>query len=68
MSSLTVYSKNACQACETVKAVLKSKGIAFTERNVDEDTEALRFVVEKRHRAMPVVYNDGVWVQDLNTL
>lgn len=66
--SITVYSKNNCPACDRAKALLTSKNLTFEVKNIDSDLDAMDFVVEKRHRAMPVVYIDGVWVQDLNSL
>lgn len=65
---IVVYSKNNCPACERAKALLTSKGIAFTVKNIDTDLEAMDFVVQKRHRAMPVVYNGDLHIQDLNSL
>ena len=55
---MKVYSKNNCAACESAKALLKSKGIEFQEFNCDEDFESFDFVVAKGHRSFPVVYTD----------
>lgn len=63
-----VYSKNNCPACERAKALLKSKNIEFEVKNIDNDLDAMDFVVANKHRAMPVVYKDGVHIQDLNSL
>ena len=53
---LTVYSKNNCSACESAKALLKSKNIAFEVKNVDEDFEAYEFILENCHRSFPQIY------------
>lgn len=66
--SLIVYSKNNCPACDRAKALLTSKNLPFEVKNIDNDLDAMDFVVEKRHRAMPVIYNGDVWVQDLSSL
>lgn len=65
---IIIYSKNNCPACERAKMLLSSKGIIFEVKNIDRDIAAMDFVVEKRHRAMPVIYKNGEWVQDVNTL
>lgn len=68
MSGVVVYSKNNCPACERAKALLTSKRIAFTVRNIDKDLSAMDFVVENNFRAMPVVLKDGAHITDLTTL
>ncbi len=66
--SVIVYSKNNCPACERAKALLKSKNIEYDVKNIDNDLSAMDFVVANKHRAMPVVYKDGVHVQDIAAL
>ncbi len=56
---IAVYTKNNCPACERAKALLASKDIPFEAKNIDFDLEAMDFIVEKGHRAMPVLYKDG---------
>lgn len=53
---LTVFSKNNCQACESAKALLKSKGIEFIVKNVDDDWSAFDFIVAEGHRSFPQIY------------
>ncbi len=65
---IVIYSKNNCPACERAKALLKSKNIEFEVKNIDNDLDAMDFVVYNKHRAMPVVYKDGVHVKDINEL
>lgn len=57
---LIVYSKNRCQGCDTLKARLKSAGIDFEERNIDNDSDALNFLLSNGHRSVPVVYRNGI--------
>lgn len=66
--SVIVYSKNNCPACERTKGMLKSRGIQFEVKNIDSDLDAMDFVVAKGHRAMPVIYKDGVCVPDALSL
>jgi glutaredoxin-like protein NrdH len=60
--SLIVYSKNRCQGCDTLKARLKSAGIDFEERNIDNDEDAKNFLLSHGHRSVPVVYRNGIHV------
>lgn len=58
--SVTVYSKRNCPACERLKAALTKVGVSYEVKNVDTDLDAMDFVVAGGHRAMPVLYVDGV--------
>ncbi len=53
---LVVYSKENCSACESAKALLKSKGIEFVVKNCDEDFEAFDFIVAEGYRSFPQIY------------
>lgn len=53
---LTIYSKNNCPFCEQAKNFLKIKNINFREVNIDQDSEARRFIMSEGHRAVPQVY------------
>ena len=37
---LTIYSKNNCPFCVQAKTLLESKGVPYTEINIEHDTEA----------------------------
>ncbi|MEE5181092.1 glutaredoxin family protein [Bacillus subtilis] len=57
---ITVYTKNGCPQCEMTKNVLKGEGIEFVSKNVEEDSEAYVYVVERLGlRQMPVVEVEG---------
>lgn len=56
---LTIYSKNHCPFCEQAKALLKNKGISFEELKIDEDSDAMSFVVGKGHKTVPQIYYNG---------
>ena len=56
---IVVYSKNNCPACERAKALLTSKGVEFTIKNIDKDLEAMDYIVARKFKAMPVVLEDG---------
>ena len=63
---LVVYSKENCQACESAKALLSSRGIEFTVKNCDEDWEAFDFIVSKGLRSFPQIFDSqgNLYVQN----
>jgi glutaredoxin 3 len=56
---ITVYSKNNCPYCTQAKNLLKSRGVAFEEINIEERPEAREFILAEGHRTMPQIYQDG---------
>lgn len=56
---LTVYSKAQCPYCDQAKALLNSRGIQFEEIRVDLDPSAKDFLVERGHRTVPQIYQNG---------
>ena len=56
---VTVYSKNNCPYCVQAKNLLKSKGVAFEEINIEEKPEAREFILAEGHRTLPQIYQDG---------
>lgn len=58
--SVTVYTKKNCPACDRLKLSLANAGIEYETKNVDTDFDAADFVIDAGHRAMPVLYVDGV--------
>ena len=58
--SVVVYSKKNCPACERLKASLSKAGVEYEVKNIDADLDAMDFIVGQGHRAMPVLYVDGV--------
>lgn len=56
---ITVYSKAHCPFCDKAKALLKLKGVAFTEVRIDEDAAAREFIVGQGHRTVPQIYQNG---------
>jgi glutaredoxin 3 len=57
---ITVYSKDQCQACDAVKRLLTTKGLAFDEIKLDDDAERQRFYdANPGIRQMPQVFIEG---------
>lgn len=51
---VVVFTMTGCQHCAGVKAYLEEKGIAFSERNVLEDDQAMADFRELGYRGTPV--------------
>jgi glutaredoxin 3 len=56
-----VYSKTVCPFCTQAKAFLKRNDIGFTEINLDDDEERVKFyeTVGNGIRSVPQIYVDG---------
>lgn len=55
-----IYSADWCAFCHAAKEYLDSKGIEYTERNVEEDPEYAQEAVEKsKQMGIPVIDIDG---------
>ena len=60
MMNITVYTKSNCPNCVSAKALLKAKGLAYTEMN-GEDPAALDWFARDYPgvRQMPQIFIDG---------
>ncbi len=56
---IVVYSKANCPFCDKAKALLKLKGVEYTEIRIDEDAAAREFIVGQGHRTVPQIYQNG---------
>lgn len=56
---ITVYTKNNCVPCKMTKRKLQELGVNYKEINVDENFEALEFLMEYGFRSLPVVFNSN---------
>ena len=57
---ITVYSSTSWTSCHAAKEFLSHHKIPFSDRNVAEDPDALRELMEKTgRRATPVILVDG---------
>ncbi len=45
LPSMTVYTTSGCSDCQALKAFLGARGIAYTEVNIEDDPEAVEFVM-----------------------
>ena len=54
---LTVYSKNNCPFCVQAKQLLESKGVEYTEVNIEYDADARQMLVDQGLRSVPQIFH-----------
>lgn len=55
--NITVYTKSNCPNCVAAKQLLKSKGLTFTEVNLDDEAKRSEFnLVHPAARQMPQIF------------
>lgn len=59
MKEIFVYSSNTCPYCVSAKDYLDSKGVEYTEKNVQTDNKAKKELMEMGHMGVPVIVIDG---------
>lgn len=47
MAKVIVYTTNICPYCHAAKALLKSKGVEFTEINIENDPRKRQWLVQE---------------------
>ena len=70
MSKVIVYSKNNCTFCTKAKNLLKSVGLEYTEKKMEEfdSPQAMLEDIGKQVRTMPQIKIDGKLVGGYNQL
>jgi glutaredoxin 3 len=60
MKKVIIYTTSWCPFCDATKEYLKSKGIEFEEKNVENDLQAREEMIEKSGQlGVPVIDIDG---------
>lgn len=54
---IVVYSKTVCPYCVQAKNLLKSKGIEFTEINIETNAAGRDYLVERSLRSVPQIFD-----------
>ena len=63
-AQVTIYSAPWCAFCKTEKEYLEHLGVAFTVRDIEEDTGAMEELIEKSgQQSVPVTDIDGVIIK-----
>jgi glutaredoxin 3 len=65
---MIVYSKTVCPFCVQAKSLLKSKGIEFTEINIEEDMIGREFLLEEGLRSVPQIYDGETYIGGFDKL
>jgi glutaredoxin len=60
---LVVFSGKDCPSCKLVKATLELKGVEYTEYDIWNNADALKFIMCKGYRSIPQLFKDGVKVE-----
>lgn len=64
--NITIYTKTNCPNCVSAKQLLKSKGLPYSEVNLDNDAERAAFMdMFKDVRQMPQIFINGQRVGSL---
>lgn len=59
---ITIYSTSWCGFCKMAAKYLHDKGVAFTDKNIEEDADAYKELMSKignNFRGVPVIDIDG---------
>jgi glutaredoxin 3 len=64
MAEVIVYSGPGCPYCDRAKALLKKKGVAFTEHNVRADEKQFEEMLAKSNggKTIPQIFINGTHV------
>ena len=70
MARVTIYSTGTCPICDKTKTLLDKWQIAYEEKRVDNDQDALREMLEVSNhaRTVPQLAIDGKWIGGFNEL
>lgn len=55
MPKVTIFTSSTCPHCKTAKDYLNEKGVEFEERNVQNDPEARKELIQKGYMGVPVI-------------
>lgn len=67
MPAVKVYTRTTCGPCRTLKYWLQSKGVPFTEINVDDDPKLMDEVIAKSgYQMVPMIEVGEKCISGLN--
>jgi glutaredoxin 3 len=53
---ITVFSKSNCPYCDRAKQLLESRGVPFTEVNIEKDPESRQMLIDQGLRSVPQIF------------
>ena len=59
MADIKIYTSNTCVFCKAAKQYFDENNIEYKEMNVDENPDAVEYLVSKGYRGVPVINIDG---------
>lgn len=60
MAKVTIYSTPTCPYCEMAKEYFKKNNVAYESKDVSQDEQAAKEMIEKSHQmGVPVIDIDG---------
>lgn len=59
MAEIKIYTSNTCVFCKAAKQYFNENNIEFKEMNIDENPDAVQYLVSKGYRGVPVINIDG---------
>jgi len=63
MPNVIIYTTNICPYCVRAKALLKKKGVAYEERNIERSRTLMKEMLERsRRRTVPQIFIDDFHV------
>lgn len=58
MADITIYTSSTCPYCTLAKDYLNEKNVSYTEKNIQEDSEARKELMSMGHMGVPVIVVD----------
>lgn len=69
MHTVTIYSTPSCVYCKMAKEYFKEHNVSYNEKNVADDDEARRDMVQKSNQlGVPVIDVDGTIIVGFNKI
>ncbi len=66
MADVTIYTSNTCPYCTMAKDYLDEKGIQYNEKNINEDSNAKKELIDRGHMGVPVIIIDDEEIVGFN--
>jgi glutaredoxin 3 len=65
---MIIYSRTVCPYCAHAKSLLQSKGISFTEINIDSNAAGRDYLIEKGLRSVPQIFHGELHIGGFDKL
>lgn len=63
---VVIYTSDTCGYCHAAKDYLDSLGVKYTEKNVSQDVEARKELIQKKFMGVPVIIVGEETIQGFN--